>query len=106
MAWHRESRRHSLARKGIKTAQKIPKKTRFEQLASKPNIHITKLEKSGDITNEEARTLRSLNWVFHRSQKLWSVGYGETKFVMNQLDLSRKKADKLIMKVLNELDKE
>lgn len=24
MAWHRESRRHSLARKGIKTAQKIP----------------------------------------------------------------------------------
>ena len=105
-----DSTRHSLASKGIKSAQNIPKlpnkKLTFNELASRPNINVTRLEKLGEITNEQARALRSLDWVYNSTQNIWFVGFGETKFVMNQLDLSRKKADDLILKVLYKLDKE
>ena len=98
---------HSQSARGIKQPQRIsPKISNLDRLASRPNVHVTKLEKSGELTNEQARALRSLIWVYHKDQKIWSVGHGETKFVMDALDLSRKKADELIMKVLNELDRE
>ena len=98
---------HSQSARGIKQPQRIsPKISNLDRLASRPNVHVTKLEKSGELTNEQARALRSLIWVYHKDQKIWSVGHGETKFVMDALDLSRKKADELIMKVLNELDRD
>lgn len=57
------------------------------------------------LTNNEQMVLRKVTWEHHIGHH-WSVAKGGTKFVMDTLGLSRKKADALLLKVLDKLDSE
>jgi hypothetical protein len=39
------------------------------------------------------------------NQNIWGIAKGETKYLMTQLNLSRKKADALVIPVLDKLEK-
>ncbi len=56
------------------------------------------------LTDEQKSVLKKLNYEHHVGH-YWSVGYGDTEYVMNALGLSRKRADGLIMTVLSKLDR-
>ena len=57
------------------------------------------------FTEDEKSVLLRLSWEHHVGHH-WSVGYGDTQYVMTALNLSRKKADMLIMTILKLLDKQ
>lgn len=56
-----------------------------------------------NLTKEQCKVLKNLKYEHHVGNH-WAVGHGDTKYVMTTLGLSREKADKLIMKVLDNLD--
>ena len=62
------------------------------------------VESITSISTEEKWVLKKLKYEHHVGHH-WSVGYGDTQYVMTSLVYSRKKADSLIMKVLKVLDK-
>ena len=66
-------------------------------------IHKT-IESIKGISKNEKAVLMRLSWEHHVGN-YWSVGYGDTQYVMDATGLPRKKADALIMIVLNKLDR-
>lgn len=82
-------------------ARKEASEDELYDYASRPQVVITDMN---DLTDKQKSILSGLNYEYYPTYRRWSVKKGETQRVMIQSGLSRRKADALIMKVLNKLE--
>jgi hypothetical protein len=73
----------------------------IDDLGGLPSKVIDTMSYSRDVKN----VLKNVRFVYHVNQNVWSIGHGESKFIMTQLGLSRKKADALVLPVLDKLER-
>jgi hypothetical protein len=71
-----------------------------EDLGGLPSKVVDTMNYGRDVKN----VLKNVRYEYHVNQNVWSIAKGETKFIMTQLDLSRKKADALVIPVLDKLE--
>jgi hypothetical protein len=72
-----------------------------EDLGGLPSKVVDTMNYGRDVKN----VLRGLHFEYHVNQNIWGIAKGETKYLMTQLNLSRKKADALVIPVLDKLEK-